>query len=62
MMDARTVLICKLEALALAMVEAAFAMRLYDPDNIEMRRHARALDEAAGKTNAAIGDLRGCER
>jgi len=54
MLDGKTVLICKLEALALAMVEAAFAMRLYEPDNIEMRRHAKALDDAASKPNAAL--------
>lgn len=57
MMAAQDVLIAKLTALSVAMAEAACAIRLYAPDSLEMRRHARDLETAAGQTAQAIKGL-----
>lgn len=60
-LDARTVLVCKLDAVVVAMVEAAVAMRQFAPNNIDMHRRAKELDAAAQATHQAVQKIKGAE-
>lgn len=60
-LDARTVLVCKLDAVVDAMVAAAVAMRQFAPNSIDMHRQAKELDTAALATMQAIEKLKGAD-